>query len=113
MDLHTLDTRSLTEADCHREFNLRQVAASRHHLAAKNAVAEVDLDHGADGIAVVECTHQFEAEIVSATIQLIAQEERRTAVLRQDQVEIAVAIDIGICGAATNDNKMSPFSTIS
>ena len=72
-----------------------KIAARRHDLARNGSATRADIDPGADRVAIALVADEFEAEPVISEMLIIAQQQWRSASLRQDDIEVPVAIDIG------------------
>ena len=86
-------------------FDGREVALGREELAAAGHVAGLELDLGADGVAVgrLAVAGQVEADPVVLVAAVVAEEAGRAVVDRDDDVEVAVAVDIGVGRPAADD----------
>ena len=65
--------------------------------------AGAELDPGADGVAVGRTALEAHPQPVVTRRLVVAQQERRSGDLGQDDVEVAVDVDVGIGRAAADD----------
>jgi len=104
-DAQRIDVPGGAETESDRQLDLGQVAARRHHLAALRGATGFQFDHGTDCIAVGRDPFKLYAQPVLAGRQFVAQQYGTAAVLGNGNIEITIAIDVGI-GGTTTDHRM-------
>ena len=94
---------ALAEAKSHGQFRLRQVTARGHHLAPQCPAIDAQPDPRANGVAIGLRPDELEAQPMMAQLLVVSKQERRAVDLRQNDVEVAVAVDVGECRAAADN----------
>src|SRR6266446_5706332 len=102
-NFHRVDMVGVAQANRDRQFGLGKITARGHHLTGQGLVADANFDPRANRVAVALGADQFQAEPVMVKLLIVAQEQRRAVDLGHDDVEVAVAIDVGEGGAAADD----------
>src|SRR4029079_18774685 len=89
-------------AKCHRQLRLGQIAAGWRDESYLRRVAANQLDRGAYGVVVLAGADQFDAYPMMRELLVVAKQSRSAARCGQKHVEVPVAINIGIGGAAAD-----------
>src|SRR5262249_8194322 len=103
LDVERRDGGVLREAERDREIALRRVAGSTADDAPLPAAGALDADDGADAVLVRLRADRAHAEEVVPVAAVVAIQARRPVVGREQDVEVAVAIVVGVRGAARDD----------
>src|SRR5262245_59510441 len=93
----------VAQAEGQWQLDGRKVTQDREELAVLGEVTDLDRDLGPDGLSVGGASGQLEADPVVLVAALVAEEAGRSAVDGQDDVEVAVAVDVGVSAAAADD----------
>ena len=90
----------------------REIALGREELAVADHVAGLELDLGADGVAVggLAVAGELEANPVVLVAAVVAEEAGRAVVDGDDDVEVAVAVDVGV-GRSAADDRLEEVGT--
>lgn len=91
------------ETDGDGEFGLGEVASRWGDVSPENSVVGSEAYPGSDRVAVAATADQFDANPMMAEGLVIFEEQGRTVNLGEDEIEIAVVVDIGEGGAASDD----------
>jgi hypothetical protein len=102
-DLDGADRFTPPQPDGHGQFRLRKVPARGHYLARDYFVACLKFDPGADGVAVARFPDQLEADPMMVEMLVVSQQQWRASDLGEDNVQVAVAVDVGKRCAAPDD----------
>src|SRR6266481_4401676 len=84
------------------EFRLREVAGTASNEARLNLAVGVEADSGADGVAIGFCADEVQADAAVSGLLVVAVEVGGAVVGSEEEIEIAVAIEIGNGEAATD-----------
>src|SRR5262245_51280561 len=105
-DLERGDGRVLREPERNRQIALRRVARPAAADAPLLAAGALDANDGADAVFVRLCADGANAEEVVLVAAVVAVEKRGTVVGRQQDVEVAVSVVVGVGGAARDDRPL-------
>ncbi len=78
-----------------------------------SARAGFDRDFGADAVAIRSRADSLHPQHVILISVVIAQQPRRTVIGRDQQIQIAIIIKIGISSAAANDRPLAAPGQVS
>src|SRR3954451_24883336 len=94
--------RRAAEAEGERQLALRHVAGSgAHHHPRRRAVRAGDARERADRVAIaLRAADELHAQVLVLLAAVVAQYARRTVVVADHDVEIAVAVEIAVRGPA-------------
>ena len=81
----------------HSQVALPEVARSRLDFPHLTGVSGRQTDPGADGSAIAARAHQAQQHSVVAGCGVVAQQLHRSTVVRHEDVEIAVVVDVADC----------------
>ena len=93
------------EADGDGEFGLGKVAPGGGDVPPENAVVGSEAYPGSDCVAVAATADEFDTDPMIAEGLVVFEEQGRTVDLSEDEIEIAVVVDIGE-GGATSDDRL-------
>jgi hypothetical protein len=99
-DLEGVGLGDCAEAEAERELDLGEVAAGGLEVAVADGSSGRELDTGPRGAGVGARTCQDDAEPAMAGGPVVAQEEWRASELDEDEVQVAVTLDVAVGGAS-------------
>lgn len=102
-DSSVVDRGMGTKAKGEDGLTLGEVAFRGHDLLGDDARAGADSDPGADAVAIRGGSDEAEADPMVAEGLVVAEEDGRAIDLREDDIEVAIAIDVSVGGPAPGD----------
>ena len=102
IDHDAIDAVALFHAESDRQFRLRQIARAAFHHARLTQCRRKDADCCADRVAIGFCSRELETDAAVPGELIVAIEVSGTVVRGDQQIEIAVAIEVAIGQAASN-----------
>ncbi len=104
----------LAEAESERQFGLRKIAGAALYHPRLGDASAFETDNRSDGVAIGLGADEAEAEAVVPALRIedliVAEKIRRTVVGGEEQVEVAVAIEVCI-GEAAPDFRLAEVGT--
>src|SRR5713101_3972869 len=104
----------LAEAESERQFGLRKIAGAALYHPRLGDASAFETDNRSDGVAIRLGAGEAEADAVAPALRIedliVAEEISRTVVGGEEQVEVAVAIEVGI-GEAAPDFRLAEVGT--
>src|SRR5262249_33965957 len=97
----TLDRPRLTEPEVHTQIVLRVVAAAAAHLLPLHTLARHQANARADGVTVRTGSDQLQRNPVSLSRSIESKQVRKIVDVVDDDVEVAVVVEVGECRAAS------------
>ena len=98
-----IDGGVFAEADGDGEFGLGEVTARGHDMPPDVFATETRVHPGADGVVVRTSAGEFQADPIIFEGLIVAEEHWIAAGLGDHDIEVAVGIDVGICGSPADD----------
>ena len=90
------------EPEVQPDVAVREVAVAAAALGALHEIAGADGDEGADGGAIGPACVEIDDQIVAAVAAVVAQDRRRAVEIVDDDVEVAVVVEIADGRAAAD-----------
>jgi len=102
----------LSQAEGQRELDGREIALGREKLATTEVAAGLEINLGADPIAVgrLAVAGQGDPDPVVLIAAVVTEEASRPVVNRHDDVQVAIAVDVRV-GRAAADNRFEQVRT--
>src|SRR5882724_13179733 len=100
----------LAQADGDGQLGLGEITARGHHLAAQRLAASADFDPCANRVTIALATDQLESNPMMPQLLLVAQQQWRSAYLRQHDVQIPIAVNVAV-GRASPDYRLEQILT--
>ncbi len=102
-DEQLVDLGGCSEADGEGELGLGQVTPGGHDLAGERGFADAGVDVGTDGVRIIGGPDEFDAEPVVVEALVISEDEGGSVNLGEDDIEVAVEVEVGISGSTADD----------
>ena len=112
VDHYTIDFFPRAETESHRQFRLRKIAGAAADDPRLSLPVEENADGRADRIAIRFCALQIKSNAAGVRLLVVAVQIRRTVVRCQEDVEVAVAVEIAESEAATNFGRFETASNL-